>query len=138
MYLDLLLLVDLYIDNHLVLVLRVVALRDEHFGILEAFIVEVALGQGLGTVDDVGGDLAALDHANLAFQVLTFRLLHAVVVDVRHARTHGEVDGEPDLVAFNLVGRDLYVGEEAVAPVALTGLGNLVARDGDDLFLHQT
>ena len=47
------------------------------------------------------------------------------------------MNGEPDLIPFNFVGRNLHVREETVAPVAFTRLRDFITRHGDNLLLHQ-
>ena len=133
MYFHFLLLVDVDVDNHFILLFRIITLGDDYICILEALVVKVALYQGLGAVHQVRCNLTALYHADSAFQVFTLRLLHTVVAYVGNTRTHGQMNGQPNLVAFNLVCCNFHVREQTVAPVALTSLCNLVTRHGDSL-----
>ena len=119
-YFHFLLLVDVDVDDYFVLFIGIISLRNDHFGILEAFVVEVTLNQSLGTVHQVRRNLTALYHADSGFQVAALRFLHAVVAYVGNTGTHGQMDGQPNLVAFNLVSGDFHVGEQAMTPVALT------------------
>ena len=82
MHLHLLLFVDIDIHDYLVLILRVISLVDDDLCILKALIVEVAFCQRFGAVDDVRSNLSSLDHADFTLQILTFRLLHAVIDNV--------------------------------------------------------
>ena len=133
-----LLLVDGDIDENFVILVGIVLLGDDDFGVLESLVVEVALDEGLGAVDGVGGDLVTFQQCHAGFEVFAFGFLHAVVADVRHAGTHGQVDGQPDFVSFYLVGFDAYVGEEAVPPVSAACVGDFLSRHGDGLSLRQS
>ena len=55
--LHLLLLVDINVEDDLVLAGNIITLYDIDFGVLIAFVIEVFLGQNLGTVNHVGRNL---------------------------------------------------------------------------------
>ena len=125
--LHLLFFVDLHIEYHLVLVGHIVALGDGDFGILESLIVEIALRQDLGTVDDVGMQRHTLGHAELVLHVLAFRLLQANVVDGRYLGARSQIEMQVHLVANQRVDGHCHLREQAVAPVALHGIGDFRA-----------
>ena len=123
------LLVDVHVEDHLVGLLRVVALGDGYLCILVALLVEVFLGEDLGAVDHVRCDLTASHDAQLGLHVLALRLLDADVVDAADAGAHAQMDAQVDLAAHEGVGGDAYLGEEAVAPIAFHCLCNRTAWD---------
>ena len=137
-YLYFLFLVDVNAHDHLVLVGDIILLRDDYVSVLETFVVKVAFDQGLGTVDDVRGYLSSLDHSDSALYIFAFRFLHAMIADLGYTRALRQVDAQPYLVALYLICRDLDIGEQTVTPVALTSLGDLVARNSDGLTYRQT
>ena len=108
-YFDFLFLVDIDVYNNLVFLCRIVHLVDDDFSILEAFVVKISLNQCLGTVNGVHVYLAAFDHTDFGFKVFTLGLFNAVVAYVGYTRTHGEMDGHPYFVTFNLVGCNTYI-----------------------------
>ena len=71
MYFHFLLLVDVDVDNHFILLFRIITLGDDYICILEALVVKIALYQGLGAVHQIRCNLTALYHADSAFQVFT-------------------------------------------------------------------
>ena len=121
-YLHLLLLVDDHVEDDAVTLSHVLTLQNFDVGIFEALVVEVFLGQDLRAVNHVGVDAHAGCHAELLLQVLTFRLLHADVVDGRHTWTRSQMDVQIDAVAHDRIGADGDVREQSVAPVALHGI----------------
>ena len=71
MYFHFLLLVDVDVDNHFILLFRIITLGDDYICILEALVIKIALYQGLGAVHQIRCNLTALYHADSAFQVFT-------------------------------------------------------------------
>ena len=128
---NLFLLVDGHVEDHIVLLARVIALHDRDVGILIAFIVEVFLCQDLGAVDHVGRNLVAFQQTQLLLHVLTLRLLQSNIVDVAHSGAHRQVDMQIHLVANQRVGCDGHVREQSVLPIALHGLGDFCAGQFD-------
>ena len=126
-HLHLVLLVDVHVEHHLPLVVRVVALHDVDLSVLIALLVEVLLGQDLGSVDHIRRDLAALDDAQLGLHILALRLLDAQIVDGAHPGAEGQRDAQVDLRPHDGVGADLGLGEQTVTPIALHGFRNLIA-----------
>ena len=124
------LLVDIDIEGHFVGI-GSFALNNVDLGVLVTFIVEIFLGEDLGTVDDVTREAHTPHHTQFGFHILALGLLDAVVVDTGDAGTHAEVDTEVDLATHDGVGSNGHFREESVAPVALHGLGNLRARNVD-------
>ena len=106
MNLDLLFLVHDDIQNHLSLVSHVVALVNLDIGILESLVVEILLGENLGTVEHVRGHLCTLHHTQLLLHILTLTLLQAHIVDVRDTRAHSQIDVQIELLANDGVGSD--------------------------------
>ena len=129
--LDFLLLVNVDIDDHVVLLVDVVALHDVHLGILESFLVEVSLDDKPCAVHHVGRNLVAADDAYLLLQVVALRLLHAVDVDAGDAWTGGQHNLEIDAVVLDFLGFDACAAEQAVLPVALHCGGDFVAWHRD-------
>ena len=78
----LVLLVDVYVEHHLVGTLHL-ALYNVDLGILVSLVIEVFLGQDLRTVYDVTRQTHAFHHTQLRLHILTFSFLDAVVVDGR-------------------------------------------------------
>ena len=100
-HLHLRLLVDRDVENDLILAPRhVVALHDIYLCVLIALLVEVFLGQDLGTVNHIGCYLTALHDTEFGLHVLAFRLLQAVVVDGAHAWSQSQVDAQVNLRAY--------------------------------------
>ena len=74
--------VDIDIYQDLVLVVGIILLRDDDVGILETFIVKVALNQRFGAVYQVGGNLVSFNQTYPGFQIFTFRLLYTVIANI--------------------------------------------------------
>ena len=126
--LHLLLFVDVHINNHLVLLVQVVALDDFSLGILETFIIEIALDDNLGTVHHVRRNLNTLHDTDFLFQVLLLTLSHTVDVDFRHTRSRSENDFQVETVVLNLFGFDADRRKESMLPIALHSSGNFITR----------
>ena len=103
-HLYLLLLVHINIEDDLVLVGDVVNLGYRYLGIVEAFVLEVFLGEGLRSVEHVWSYLAAFKQSEFRLHVFSFRFLHSRVVDYRHTRTGGKIEMQEYLVADDGVG----------------------------------
>ena len=108
-YFNFFLLVDIYINNHLVIVCYIVFLRNDDFCILKTFIIEVTFNQSFGTIHEVRGDLAAFDKAESCFKVLSFRLFHTVITNLRDTWPLRKIDFQPYFIAFYFLGRNLHV-----------------------------
>ena len=127
------LLVDSDVEDDLVLAGDVVALNDFDDGIVIAFLVEVFLGQDLGTVNHVGRNLCTTHNAQFGVHVLALGFFQTKIVDGTDARTCSQMDTEIDLIAHKGVGGDGNLREESVLPVSPDGLGNLCAWHVDGL-----
>ena len=126
--LHLLLFVDVHINNHLVLLVQVVALDDFSLGILETFIIEIALDDNLGTVHHVRRNLNTLHDTDFLFQVLLLALSHTIDVDFRHTRSRSENDFQVETVVLNLFSFDADRRKESMLPIALHSSGNFITR----------
>ena len=91
-HLHLLFLVDDNIENYLVLVRHIITLVDGNLGIFVTLVVEIALGQDFGTVEDVWRHLPTLDDTQFLLHILTLRLLQTDIVDSRDTRTYRQLD----------------------------------------------
>ena len=127
--LHLLLFVDDYIKDNLVLVCHVVALTNLDVGVLEALVVEIFLGKNLRAVNHVRCDLSALQEAQFLLHVGAFRFFQAHIIDCRHTRSHAQMNVEKHLVADDRVGHDAHVREQAILPVVFHRVGDLVAGE---------
>ena len=107
-HLHLVFLVDVHIKDHLVFRGHVVTLQDFHLCVLVALVLEIALGQELGTVEHVGCDLTALEQSDFGFKVFFFRFLHSAVVDGGDTRAQGQIEMQVNLVAHDRVGSNLH------------------------------
>ena len=100
-----------------------------YFGILIAFLVVILLNKELCPVYHVRGQLVVLQEPNTVLQVFPLPFLHADIVDLRHTRALGQLDAQVDLVAHHAVRLNGHVGEQAIAPETLDGVGDFLARD---------
>lgn len=115
-HLDLVVLIDVDVDKHAVGVGEVVVERDHHIGVAEALVVEVFLYDELCAVYHILGDLLAGLELKALLQILALTLLGAVVGDLGDTRLLAQMDGEPRLVARDLVDLDAHLREEALVP----------------------
>ena len=127
--LHLLLLVDDNIKDNLVLVCHVVALTDLYVGVLEALVIEIFLGKNLGAVYHVRCDLSTLQESQFLLHVGAFRFFQTHIIDCRHTRSHAQMNVEVHLAADDRVGHDAHVREQAILPVVLHRVGDLVAGE---------
>jgi len=123
--------VDVDGQHGMVFLAEVGLLRDGDDGVLEAFLVVVLLDDLLGAVDDVGGQLLSLHHSEPLSQVFLLAALGTVEPQLRHSGLLLEADVQPYLVAGDLVDVDLHLGVESLAPEALHGVGDVLARNLD-------
>jgi len=128
MYLDFFFLVNNNIQDYLSLVGNIIALVNLDISVLEALIIEILLGKNLGTVEHIRSYLSALYHTQLLLHIFTLALLQTNIVDIRDTWTNRKIDMEIKLLTYNRVGSDSHLREKSMFPVALYGIGNLVAR----------
>ena len=128
MYLDFFFLVNNNIQDYLSLVGNIIALVNLDISVLEALIIEILLGKNLGTVEHIRSYLSALYHTQLLLHIFTLALLQTNIVDIRDTWTNRKIDMEIKLLTYDRVGSDSHLREESMFPVALYGIGNLVAR----------
>ena len=121
------LLVDIHVEDDLSGVLGIIDLVNLDLRILIAFLIEVSLGQDLGTVDDVTRQAIAPHHTEFCLHILTLRLLDAMIGDGADAGAQTQMDAEVDLGTDDGVSGDADLREQTVAPVTLHGLRNLGA-----------
>ena len=125
----LVLLLDVDVHYHLVGCSGIVSLQDVYHGVLVAFFGEVPLCEDFSTVYHVGRQLAVLYQAHLFLEVVALVFSYAIEVDLRDARTLGELDVEVGRVSHEAVHADGHVAEESVAPIAFDGFGYFFAWD---------
>ena len=130
----------IHIDEHLDISLAVMVGLLQHldFGIVETFFGEVLLDHCLCTVSEVRRHLCTFADAYLDFDVLLLALLQAEILDFAHTRTLLEAYLQPNLVALNLRGGNLHVGEQTLLPEAADTLCYLVARNLNLVAYRQT
>ena len=127
-YLDLLVLIDVDVKEHTVFSRNVIALVDGDLRVFEALLFEVAFDMNLGTVDDVGVDIATHLKSEALFDFLTLRLLHATIIDARHLRQSLQIDVQINLAAHNTVGFYTNVREALLLHVSAYGFADVLAR----------
>ena len=127
------LLVNVDINNELPLLCKVIVLHDVHLSILETFLVKVSFGDDLCLVHHVGSQLIAFHNAHFLHQVIVFRLLHTIDVDLRHAWAHGKGNFQIDLSIHDTVCRNFHRREESLFPISLDCSRDFIARYGNHL-----
>ena len=126
-------LVDDDVEDDFVLAGHVVALDNFDLGIVVTLVVEIFLGQDLGTVNHVGRNLCTAHDAQLVVHVLALGLLQSGVVDGADTGTGCQMDAEVDFGTYDGVGCDSDLREQSVPPISTDGLGNLCTRHADGL-----
>ena len=102
-------LVDIDVEQNLILVFWVLHLYDVDLSVLITLLVEIFLGQDLGSVDDVSCQAHAFHHTEFGLHIFTFRLLDAVITDGADSRTHAQVDTKVNLRTDDRVGCDAHL-----------------------------
>ena len=102
-------------------------LANIYIGVVKTFLGIVFLDHGLGVVQYIGGQLTSGTQPHLHLDIFFLAFLHALIYHLRSAGTLLEGYLQPYLVAFDLVGKDLHIREQALFPEALDRFGDLVA-----------
>ena len=132
-YLDLILLVDLDINDDAVVAGHVGTLDDPDLGILITLVIIVVLDDLFGTVNDVRSNLVTLENAYLHLDILFLALLDTKNIQLRHTGTLVQRYTYIYIVALDTVGSDDNILKESVFPETLDGIGHSIARYGNDI-----
>ena len=132
-YLHLVVLVDIDVDNVFAGCRQVGSLLDAHIGVTEALLRVEGLYYLLCAVYDVGGYLVTLHQLQLLFEILALTAACAVVVYGCDAGLRLQCEFEPHLVAIHLL--DLYLNrrEESLTGKSFCGVGYVVTGYFDEV-----
>ena len=121
------------IQDYAVLVGHVIPLHNVDVGIVEPLVIKVFLGQKLRSTDGIGCYLSPFEQSQFSFHGFAFRLFQSNIIDFRHAWQRLQIDVQINLVTYNRVGRYRNVGKQAMLPIALHGICNVITRHRDGL-----
>ena len=107
--------VDYDVDKHLVFVRQVFAQTHVASRVAKAFVLVVFLYDIFDAVNDILGNLVALDELQALLQVFDFALLGTGIFDIGYTGLCAENDFEPSLVAYGLLELDSCLGKEGLA-----------------------
>ena len=124
-------LIDIHEHLHVTLAVRIRLLQYLYIRVVETFLGEILHHHCLGAVGEVRCHLCAFADAYLDFHILFLALLQSVVGDVAHTWALFELNLQPYLVALNLRGGDLHVGEQSLLPESADTFRYLVAGHFD-------
>ena len=113
----------------MVLARHIVAFNNLYFSVFESLVIEILLGENLGTVHHVRCYLCTFEESEAFLEVDAFRLLDAHIVDGGHTGAETEAYVYVCLVVYERIDSHRHVGEESVTPVMLHGVGDFVARE---------
>ena len=114
-------------DAHVARMVGVGFLDDVYLGVVESFVGKVFLDHRLGMILYVRGHLTALTDTGFDFYILPFTLFESFITHLADTGTLCQLDDEPDLIALDLLGFDLDIGEQTLFPETFDGFGDLCA-----------
>ena len=128
-HINFLVLVDNDINNHLVLLTKVILLPYLTSSLLKSLSSIIFLDNLLYATSNIRSDLASHEVAKSLADILLLTFLHSQIVDLRDARLLTQNKLKPCLVAIDFLHFNLNFRENCLMPKSLGSILNLITRN---------